>query len=361
MTRGILDILNLGGGVQSSRLLEESIAGDLPRLHAAIFADTGWEPRPVYEHVEYLTEKSLLAGIPVYRVQAGDLRSDALRSQVYGGKMGLDAAAVVEASGVPRRRWASMPLYTCRVWWPIAEDIELLQGAIAVFEEKTSSEDVDYSQFLWVPEDEDDDWGKREASKLRKILAHLKNGKPVEQRGMIKRQCTKEYKIEPIESFIKTDILGLEPSARWPKEMCVRQWFGISLDEMQRCRTSSQKWKSHWYSLVERRITRSACYSWFTERGLPVPPRSACKGCPFHHDDEWRAMRQRPEDWEDACAFDDAIRKCGGMRGDCYLHRSCQPLRDVDLSTDVDRGQLLLPVVYDDIAEKECVTGHCFG
>lgn len=346
MSSELLEILNLGGGVQSSRLLEESIAGDLPRLDAAIFADTLWEPQHVYDHVDYLTDKAKRAGIPVYRVNAGDLRADALRSQVRG----------LASEG---HRWASMPLFTLKVWYPIQSDIDLLEGAVACFEDKPGS-DIDPSEFLWLPEDETDEWMQREATKLRKILAKLRNGVPVEQRGMIKRQCTKEYKIEPIEKFIKTELLGLQPGARWPKECVVRQWFGISLDESQRCRATHAAWKVHWYPLVDRLVTRLACYAWFAERGLPLPKRSACKGCPFHDNPEWREMKiERPAEFDDACCFDDGIRKCGGMRGDCFLHRTCQPLRDVDVSNDVDRGQLLL-VGIDDPQLLSCESGHCF-
>ena len=89
-----------------------------------------------------------------------------------------------------------------------------------------------------------------------------------------------------------------------------------------------------------------------------MPPRSACKGCPFHSDDEWREMKlHRPWDFEDACDFDEQIRNYGGMRGQCFLHRSCKPLRDVDFSNDIDRGQLLL---IDSPQLKKCESGHCW-
>lgn len=342
----MLEILNLGGGVQSSRLLEESIAGELPRIDAALFADTVWEPQLVYEHVAYLTEKAERAGIPVYRVEGGDLRSDALRSQVLG--LAKDG-----------HRPASMPLYTLKIWQPCQSDIDVLEAAISCFEDKPGV-GIDPGEYLWIPDEDSDAWRQREATKLRKILGCLRIGKPYEQRGMIKRQCTAEYKIEPIERFIKTQLLGLDAQARWPKECVVRQWFGISSDEAQRCRASRQAWKVHWYPLVDRYITRIACYHWFTERGLRVPPRSACKGCPFHSNDEWRSMKLvRPDDFAEVCEFDDAIRCCGGMRGKCYLHRTCKPLREVDFDNDIDRGQKLL-VGIDDPQLLSCESGHCF-
>ena len=66
-------VLSLGAGVQSSVLLLMSCMGELPRLDAAIFADTRWETPAVYDHLEWLEMQAKTAGIPVYRVSAGSL------------------------------------------------------------------------------------------------------------------------------------------------------------------------------------------------------------------------------------------------------------------------------------------------
>jgi hypothetical protein len=93
MSSPVLRVLSLGAGVQSSCLLLLSLAGDLPRVDAAIFADTGWEPRAVYQHLTRLKAVAAKAGVPVYRVTAGNLRRDALD---------------------PGHRFASMPLHVRR-------------------------------------------------------------------------------------------------------------------------------------------------------------------------------------------------------------------------------------------------------
>jgi hypothetical protein len=59
--------------VQSSTLLLMACEGEL-RIDAAIFADTGWEPKSVYEHLAWLEVQAATAGIPVYRVGSGDIR-----------------------------------------------------------------------------------------------------------------------------------------------------------------------------------------------------------------------------------------------------------------------------------------------
>ena len=70
-------VLSLGAGVQSSTLLLMAVHGEL-ELDAAIFADTGWEPAAVYKHLDWLEQETFKAEIPLYRVSAGDIRTNAL-------------------------------------------------------------------------------------------------------------------------------------------------------------------------------------------------------------------------------------------------------------------------------------------
>jgi hypothetical protein len=73
-------VLSLGAGVQSTALALMYSRGDLgPMPDCAIFADTGWEPRAVHEHLERL-EPAL--HFPVYRVSAGNIRDDILAKAV---------------------------------------------------------------------------------------------------------------------------------------------------------------------------------------------------------------------------------------------------------------------------------------
>jgi hypothetical protein len=71
--------------------------------------------------------------------------------------------------------------------------------------------------------------------------------------------------------------------------------------------------------------------------------------CPFHDDNYWRELReQSPDEFEEACRFDETIRHLPGVRGECFLHSSCVPLRDIDFSRTrgerraLARGQVLL-------------------
>ena len=156
--------------------------------------------------------------------------------------------------------------------------------------------------------------------------------------GMIRRQCTSDYKIQPIERFIRQEVLDLAPRQRAPREAVVEQWFGISYDELYRMRRPSAKWTQFSYPLIDARMSRAGCMEWLESHGFPAAPRSACIGCPFKSNYEWRRLRdESPDEWQDAIEFDQSIRNCGGMRGQVFLHRDCVPLGEADLRSKIER------------------------
>lgn len=158
--------------------------------------------------------------------------------------------------------------------------------------------------------------------------------------GMIRRQCTKDFKIVPIRRKVR-ELLGLT-RRRSPKSPVAEQWIGISLDEVMRMKPSFEDWQVNRWPLVERRMTRNDCLRWLERHGYPPPPKSACIGCPFHSNARWREMRDGdPAAWADVVSIDHAIRTgFRGIRAEVYLHRSAVPLDQADLTTDADRGQL---------------------
>lgn len=150
--------------------------------------------------------------------------------------------------------------------------------------------------------------------------------------AILRRQCTKEYKLVPIWRELRRRGYG-------PKRP-VEQWIGISLDEIQRMKPSRLKWASTAWPLIEARMTRQNCFAWMEAQGYPKPAKSACVGCPFHDDATWRDMKlNRPEQFADAVEWDKAIRRLPQLDSPAYLHRSLAPLDEVDLRSVEDRGQ----------------------
>jgi hypothetical protein len=232
----------------------------------AIFADTGWEPRKVYQHLEWLRER---LPFPVHIVGTKDIRQ-----------------GILDRRNTTAGRFAEIP------WFVLHAD-----GS----------------------------------------------------KGMGRRQCTKEYKIEPINKQIRA-LLGVERGKRVPKGVIVEQWIGISMDEIGRMKPSRHAWIRHRWPLIEADMNRRQCIAWMAERQFSAP-KSACIGCPFHDNAMWRDLRDNsPDEWADAVHVDRQMRlgDAQGMRGQEFMHRSCVPL---------DRAPIDEPDVVD-LFGNEC-EGMC--
>lgn len=162
--------------------------------------------------------------------------------------------------------------------------------------------------------------------------------------GMLKRQCTGEYKILVIDNYIRDHIYRLPPGSRRPKTAL---WHGITLDEIERMSIPMPAWKINTYPFLgqisQKHLdaqnldwgilkTREEVINWYLLHELPVPPKSSCVFCPYHSDHSW-AMKKKnePEDFKTAVEVDEAIRNSAskGILNPIYLHRSCRPLADV--------------------------------
>ena len=293
MTGPVLVVLSLGAGVQSTALALMAAHGEIEAPDCAIFADTGCEPRPVYEHLRWLVSGNVLP-FPVHVVSAGSLVAE-----VYGAVAGDN-----KSHGRP-------PFF---VRSP-SRQLPALFGAEDLF-----------------PGDE---------------MVTVAGGM-----GMIRRQCTGDYKIDPIRRKCR-ELVGLGPRQRMPRGIWIEQIVGISWDERKRAKHPAEAWIEATWPLIERKMTRGDCLGWMARHGYPVPPRSACTICPMRKNTEWRWLRDNdPEGWNEAVAVDRAIRN--GMKNlkaeEVYLHRDGMPLEDVDLTTAAD--------FHDDLFAGECA-GVC--
>lgn len=247
-----LRILSLGAGTQSTALLMLVLAGEV-EADAAIFADTGWEPQSVYEHLDQLEVIARMRDFPVYRVENGNIR-DTERQQAF----------------------------------------------------------YDAPYFLINPDG---------------------------SHGMSRRQCTHQLKIVPIRRKVR-ELMAERGIAKAPG--AVESLIGISLDEVQRMKPSDVQYIANRWPLVERRWNRQDCARYLLEEHGIVAPRSACIGCPYHSDREWRDLRDTsPTEFDDAVRFELEIQESGAaLRGMPFLHAARVPLDEVDLSTPEDHGQL---------------------
>ena len=277
-----LRVLSLGAGVQSSVLALMASEGyrGMEKPDFAIFADTGWEPKAVYDHLDWLEGQ---LSFEIYRVQAKD-----------------------KQTGEPR----------------------------SAREELVNGVNGQGYNFINIP-----------------LFVRGVDGKT----GVLKRQCTTHYKLQPIFAFLR-ERLGAVPGRPLPKDKRVEMWLGISVDEITRQKPSRENWIVNRWPLIEGGFSRAQLLTWFKtrwpERDLP---KSSCIGCPYHSDAIWKDMKAfDPVSWNDAVSADLALRAGAGgraeLRGAAYLHRSRTPLGDVAF----DESAL----GYNDAMDAECA-GVC--
>ena len=169
----------------------------------------------------------------------------------------------------------------------------------------------------------------------------------------MRRQCTREYKIDPIEKHVRS-LLGYPPKKRIKHR--VRCMLGISTDEAQRMKPSRTKWITNEWPLIDARLRRSDCKRIVMGAGLPEPQKSACTFCPYRDDASWLDMQQNhPREFDKAVKADRALRdQTGtGLNEKAYVHRSLEPLDEVDFES-----RLSLPMFDGDQFGNEC-EGMC--
>jgi 3'-phosphoadenosine 5'-phosphosulfate sulfotransferase (PAPS reductase)/FAD synthetase len=259
-------MLSLGAGVQSTTVALLAVHGEIEKPAHAIFADTGWEPQEVYDHLQWLTPILENAGIQVHIVTAGNIRNDTLSAG----------------------RFASMPFH----------------------------------------------------------MKHENGGT-----GLGRRQCTNEYKIQPILKK-QRELIGVGYRKQWKEQHGeIINLMGISVDEIQRAKDNRVKYIKNQFPLLDLRMKRTDCLAWLEKHGYSAP-RSACIGCPYHNDHEWRRIKQNPTEWADVVLFDKQLRnKKTKFNSELYLHKSCKPLDEVDLRTEEEQGQYTL---FDNECEGMC-------
>jgi len=184
---------------------------------------------------------------------------------------------------------------------------------------------------------------------------------PNGDKAIVRRQCTKEYKIEPCEKVIRQECGG-QRGRPLPKDVIVHQYMGLSYDEpkrvirvKERFLAKPKNWRVH-FPLWEMEMTRSDCVAYLQKRVPYTVPRSACVFCPFKSDSEWRRLRDEDQKgWERAVEIDKTCRHGIGLDAMRFLHRSCKPLDEVDLRPkDEKSGQKHLFSGFQDECEGYC-------
>jgi len=172
------------------------------------------------------------------------------------------------------------------------------------------------------------------------------------KKGMLMRQCTTDYKINPIRIKLR-ELSGVKKGKHFPKDQYIEQWIGISTDEIQRMKPARDKYIKNRHPLIEMNMSRQDCINWMKKNEFPLPEKSACIFCPYHNDNFWYEMKQNNRsEFDEAVKIDKFIRNRNkNLTSELYLHRSLKPLDEVELDKKETDKQL-------DMFNNEC-SGMC--
>jgi hypothetical protein len=139
------------------------------------------------------------------------------------------------------------------------------------------------------------------------------------KKGMLWRNCTSRFKIEPIEKTIRL---------RGWKKTGVVQYMGISMDEIQRMKPSRKLYIELAYPLIDLRMNRQDCLDYLASKGIEGA-KSACVFCPYRNKENWEITKSVPADLAVAVQYDKDIRNARKHAGyTCYVHSSRKPLEE---------------------------------
>lgn len=186
------------------------------------------------------------------------------------------------------------------------------------------------------------------------------------KKSVMRRACTYNYKIHPIEQLARKKLLeygfakeSTDNRVYVHRSVAAKVLIGISLDEYQRMRTSRTPFIVNEYPLIDRKMTRQDCINYLHERDLPIPGKSSCRFCPYHEPDYFLKMKQsEPKDFDAVVDLDRSLRDERAGRfaatGQFYLSYKRIPIDEV--VKEYEEGR----VADDEESGEVCEGGYCF-
>lgn len=151
--------------------------------------------------------------------------------------------------------------------------------------------------------------------------------------GMGKRQCTKHWKIEPVQRELRR-FSGM--TRKHLSDGFYTLWQGISTDEASRMKDSRAPWIKHRFPLIEMNMSRDDCLAWLHTHGIDLVVKSACVFCPYQRRDQWAEKKRKGgSEWAMVLNVEQRLLE----RGE-YLTPDCTPVSEFAEATVPNDGQL---------------------
>lgn len=303
-----LRVLNFSGGKQSSALLWMAIRGEIERPDVVLTANPGMEAAASLAYVAMMQAECAKVGIKAYTVKGPNLYEEILNLK-QPRQISVCVKCGNQVTGA--RHAVKCP---CR------------ETKIVTLNPRTR---FDTPAYYVLRED-----GRE---------------------GKLDQRCTAYYKIAPMNRACRVELESARNvscrSSRVPRAI-IEKWIGFSASEVSRVKPPVERWACFRYPLIDMGYTNEKVVGYFLKHDLPMPPRSVCNGC-FANDVEYfRDMhRDRPADWAQALAVDEAIRdwKQIGVKLPVFITRCCKSLNQLQAEGFKD----------DDKRGGGCDSGYC--
>lgn len=307
MSKPYITVLSYSGGVQSHLLLEMVLCGEIekPFNFVVMNANPGMEDSRTYHFVNRARERCADAGIDFITAQGPNLYSDLVNSR-FDGATRLD----------------NPPYWTKQIIPAHREEVEVT----------INSEGDTEKTWEDVPE--------------------------TVKRGRLKQKCTEHYKLAVMDRALR-HYLSRKHGISWNTKRLrlglVEKWIGFAHDEWHRCSGSDVDYINLRFPLIELKMDKAKCVGWYMKRNLAIPPRSVCNACFANGLLHFKDMYiNRPEDWDQAVAVDNALETWKGRitKEEVFVSSSLIRLRDLP---SIDFG-----LEDEDMSEHHCNSGVCF-
>lgn len=157
------------------------------------------------------------------------------------------------------------------------------------------------------------------------------NGK----KGKMMRNCTLDYKINIMQKFVRTELLGYRKGQRTkPEDIKVHEMhLGFSIEEERRCKVNPHKMFINKFPLCDMKMERKDSYAYSRDVWGLETKASACNFCPFHRNYFFKHLKNNyKEEYESVLEFDELLEKeqpNTKIRSKLYISRSRKRIKDL--------------------------------
>lgn len=156
-----------------------------------------------------------------------------------------------------------------------------------------------------------------------------------DKKGKMMRNCTLDYKINVMQKFIRSELLGYKKGQKTkPEDLKAHEMhIGFSKEEEKRCKENPHKMFVNKFPLCEMNLERKHNYAYIKDVWGLETKASACTFCPFHRNFFFKYIKNNhPESYRKVIQIDELLEKeqpNTKIRSKLYISRSRKRIKNL--------------------------------